>query len=68
MLDTRTRLLFFACLKDAARAAIKNAAPAPDSDLQKNWLRLQSRPKSGGSGSATLLPLMGQCAESCFQF
>ena len=30
------------------------SAPAPGSDLQKNQLRLQSRPKSGGSGSATL--------------
>ena len=35
MFDTRTRLLFFACLKDAAGAALKNAAPAPGSDLQK---------------------------------
>ena len=38
MFDTRTRLFFFACLKDAA--------------LKKN--RLQRRPKSGGSSSATL--------------
>ena len=29
MFDTRTRLLFFACLKDAAGAALKDAAPAP---------------------------------------
>ena len=40
MHDTRTRLLFFACLK--AGAALKNAAPAPGSDLQKN--RLQAAP------------------------
>ena len=39
MFDTRTRLLFFACLKDAA--------PAPGSDQQKN--RLRCRPKSGSS-------------------
>ena len=52
MFDTRTRLFFFACLNDAAGAALKSAAPAPGSDQQKNRLRL--RPKSGGSGSATL--------------
>ena len=39
MFDTRTRLLFFACLKDAAGAALKNAAPAPGSDQQKNRLQ-----------------------------
>ena len=48
MFDTRTRL-FFAWLKDAAGAALTNAAPAPGSNLQKNRLRLRSRPKSGGS-------------------
>ena len=56
MFDTRTKLFFFACLKDAAGAALKSAAPAPGSDQQKNRLRL--RPKSGGSsgsGSATLI-------------
>ena len=42
---------FFACLKDAAGAALKSAAPAPGSDQQKNLLRLRSRPKSGGSSS-----------------
>ena len=37
MFDTRTRLFFFACLKDAAGAALKNVAPAPapGSDQQK---------------------------------
>ena len=35
MFDTRTRLLFLACLKDAAGAALKNAALAPSSDQQK---------------------------------
>ena len=49
MFDARTRLLFFACLKDAAGVALKNAAAAPGSDLQKIQLRLRSRPKSGGS-------------------
>ena len=55
MFDTRTRLFFFACLKDAAGAALKSAAPTPGSDQQKN--RLRRRPKSAsssGSGSATL--------------
>ena len=43
-LDTRTRLLFFSCLKDTAgaRAALKNTAPAPGSDQQKNRLRLRN--------------------------
>ena len=43
MFDTRTRLFFFACLKDAARAGatLKSVAPAPGSDQQKNQLRLQ---------------------------
>ena len=49
--DTRTRISFFACLKDADRAALKNAAPAPGSDQQKNRIRL--RPKSGGSSSSS---------------
>ena len=31
MFDTRTKRFFFACLKDAAGAAIKSAAPAPGS-------------------------------------
>ena len=43
MFDTRTRLFFLACLKDAAGAALKNAAPAPG-----------SYPKKISSGSATL--------------
>ena len=51
MFDTRTSLFFFACLKDAAGAALKNAAPATGSDQQKNRLRLWSPLKSGGSGS-----------------
>ena len=29
MFDSRTRFFFFACPKDAAGAAFKNAAPAP---------------------------------------
>ena len=44
MFDTRTRLFFFACLKDVAGAALKKAAPAPGSDPKKIgsrrlWLR-----------------------------
>ena len=41
MFDTRTRLFFFACLKDAAGAgaALKSAALAPGSNQQKNWLQ-----------------------------
>ena len=35
MFDTRTRLFSFACLKDAAGAALKKAAPAPGSDQKK---------------------------------
>ena len=31
MFDTRTRHFFFACLKDAAGAALKNSAPASTS-------------------------------------
>ena len=44
MFDTRTRPLFFACLKDAAGAgaALKNAAPVPGSDQQKWRLRLRN--------------------------
>ena len=52
MFETRTRLFFFACLKDAAGAALKSAAPAPGSDQQKNWLWLRSPPKSGGSSGS----------------
>ena len=38
MFDTRTRLLFFICLKDAtgARATLKKVAPTPGSEQQKN--------------------------------
>ena len=42
MFDTRTRLFFFACLKDAVGASLKSAAPAPGSDQQKNWLQLRN--------------------------
>ena len=53
MFDIRTKVFFFACLKDAAGAgpALKNAAPAPGSGKEKHRLRLwlRSRPKSGGS-------------------
>ena len=55
MFDARTGLIFFAFLKNAAGAALKNAALAPGSDQKKNRLQLRSRPKSGGSGSATLV-------------
>ena len=39
MFDTRTRLFFIACLKDAAGAALKSAAPAPGFDQKKNRIR-----------------------------
>ena len=42
-------LLFFACKKDAAGAALKQAALALGSGQQKNRLRLRLNPKSGGS-------------------
>ena len=51
MFNTRTKLFFFAYLKYTTGAALKNAAPA---QTKKYLLRLRSRPKSGGSGSATL--------------
>ena len=34
--------MYFACLKDAAGAALKNAAPAPGLDQQKNQLQLRN--------------------------
>ena len=51
MFDTRARLFFFACLKDAAGAALKIAAPAPGSDQQKI-----------GSGSGAALKVAGPAA------
>ena len=39
---TQEQGFFFACLKDAAGAALKSAAPAPGSDQQKNRLRLHN--------------------------
>ena len=42
MFDIRTGLFFFACLNDAAGAALKNVARAP------------TKTAPGGSGSATL--------------
>ena len=56
MFDTRTRLFFFACLKDAAGAALKNAAPAPGSDQKKIGSGSGAALKvatPGGSGSVT---------------
>ena len=54
MFYTRRWFFFFACLKDAVGAALTlKAAPGLSSDQQKNSLR--RRPKSGGSGSATLV-------------
>ena len=58
MFDTITRLLFFACLKDAAGAALKNAAPAPGSDQQKIGSSSGAALKvaaPGSSGSTTLI-------------
>ena len=48
IINTRTRIFVFAFLRDQAGAAIKKGG----SDRPKN--RLRSRPKIGGSGSATL--------------
>ena len=45
--------LFFACQKDAPRAVLKKAALALGYGQQKYWLPLY--PKSGSSGSATLV-------------
>ena len=50
LLETRTRLSFFDCLKVAAGAAFVRRLSAPTNP--KNRLRLH--PKSGGSGSSTL--------------
>ena len=47
------RFSVFACQKDATGAALKKAAPALGSGQQKSRLLLE--PKSGGSGSETLL-------------
>ena len=50
MFDTRTRFFFFACSKDAAGAALKNAAPAPGS---RAALKVAD-PAAPAPGSATL--------------
>ena len=44
MFDTRTRLFFFACLKDAAGAGatLKSAAPAPTSKKIGSGSRLRN--------------------------
>ena len=55
MFCNNTRLSFFACQKNAAGAALKKAAPALGSGQIENLLRLWLHPKSGGSGSATLV-------------
>ena len=47
MFDTKTRLLFFACLKKAAGAALKNVALAPTN--KKIGSGTGAAPKSGGS-------------------
>ena len=57
MFDTRTRLLFFACLKDAAGAALKSAAPAPTSKKIGSGSRAALKvaaPAVPAPGSATL--------------
>ena len=59
MFDTRTRL-FFACLKDAAGAALKNAAPAPSSNQKKiGFGAALNVTVPGGSRSATLVFING---------
>ena len=61
MFDTRTMLFFFACLKYAAGAALKIAAPAPGSDPKKigsgsgDALKVAA---PGGSGSTTLIKIV----------
>ena len=55
---TKEQGFFFACLKDAAVAALKNAAPAPGSDQQKIGSGSGAALKvatPGCSGSATLV-------------
>ena len=52
MFDTRTRLFFFACLKDAAGAALKNAAPTKKKIGSGAALKVAA---PGGSGSTTLV-------------
>ena len=49
MFDTRTRLSFFACQKDAAGSGLTNAAQAP---ALGSTLKVAA---PGGSGFATLL-------------
>ena len=56
MFDTRTRLFFFACLKYAAGAALKNAAPAPTKKKIGSGSGAALKVAApGGSGSATLV-------------
>ena len=54
MFDTRTRLFFFACLRDAAGAALKNAAPAPTKKKIGSGSALKVA-APGGYGFATLV-------------
>ena len=63
MFDTRTRLFFFACLKDAAGAALKKAALSPGSEQKKIGFGSGAALKvaaPGGSGSATLMIIIAQ--------
>ena len=52
---TTAKFSFFASQKDAAGAALKKVASALGSGQEKNRLWLRLHPKSGGSGSLTLL-------------
>ena len=66
MFDTRTRLFFFACLKDAAGAAFKNAAPAPGSDQKKVGSGAALKVAAPG-GSATLLRILDVVLSGTFK-
>ena len=59
MFDAGTRLFFFACLNDAAGAALINVAPAPTNKKIGSGSGVALKVAApGGSGSATLGPKM----------
>ena len=56
MFDTRRRLFFFACLKDAAGAALKKLAPGSDKKKIGSGSRAALKVAApGDSGSTTLI-------------
>ena len=59
MFDTRKRLLFFACLKDSAGAALENASPAPTNKKIGSGSGAALKVAApGGYGSATLVIIL----------